>query len=259
MEPNIIVQERYLKEILSEIGFPLIGYTDLKEFADNLNDIKEEDIKSNIANLVIFPAMREFYKWFPLSYIVEYFSEGSFDIDFPDPYIFTVLDARLNTSGFGTRDVTNPFVNNSVYRSMNTSSVYGGRMYGTNYDYDMKQARLYDRMERQSLIDMNAAFRIDVDEQNRNIRGYCNVMGKLVVTWGKYSENFSDIPLARIDEVIKLAKSNLLSFLGKIRGQQQSNLPNAFNYTLFLDNAETYRKEVLDKWKSMTKVVLLRR
>lgn len=257
MQHNVIISDEYFNEILSSIGYPLADLTDLGEFApQNGQPVSAQIVKSNIIDLVIFPAMRSYYKWFPIPYIQEFSVGEGFTIDFPDPEVFTVLDVRLNTAGFGARDTVNPFVNNSIYRAVNSTSSYGGAMWGTKYDYGMKQARIYDRMERASFIDMNKAVRFDVDDQNRTLKGYSNITGKIVITWGKMSENFGKIPYNRIDEVVQLSKANLLDHIGTVRGMQNSTLPNSFNYQLLLDKAKTLRTEVIDKWKNFTKVVI---
>lgn len=261
MNTNISISNQYFQEILSAAGYPLTTLSDLGEFALNGADSstnQESSIRKNILDLVVWPSMREYYKWFPIEYIVEYSAEDSFEVDFPDPDVFCVVDVRLNTAGFGVRDSVNPFVNNSVYRAVNSTSSYGGGMYGTPYDYDMRQARIYDRAERQSIIDTNKAFRANIDPQNRKVKGFSNMMGKLVITWGKLSENFDKIPYNRLDEVIKLCKSNLLDHIGRVRGMQQSNLPNSFNYQLLLDTAKEWRKDVVDKWQKMSKIVIIR-
>lgn len=255
---NLIISDNYIHEILSSIGYPIIKLEDLAELDETAkNGVADPDkVIKNLKELILWPSVREFFKWFPIPYMQEFAAEDSFTLDFPTPETFTVLDVRLNTAGFGVRDSVNPFVNNSVYRAVNNTSSYGGGMWGTPYDYDMRQARLYDRMERQSLIDTNKAVRFDIDEQNRQITGFSNIMGKLVITWGLYSEDFSKIPLNRIDEVIMLSKANLLDHLGNIRGMQVSNTPNTFNYQLFLEKAKEYRSRVMDKWQSMTKVII---
>jgi hypothetical protein len=256
----INVPERYIQEILSEIGYPLIPMSSLKELAssDEQGNLDVSTIRQNFLNLVCWPALREYFKWFPITEIVEYLAEESFSFDFPDPETFTVVDARLNTAGFGVRDSVNPFVNNSVYRAINTTSSYGGGMWGTKYDYDYRQARIYDRMERSSLIDQNKAFRLDVDFSNRKVIGFSNILGKLVLTWGKLSEDFNDVQIQRLPEVIKLAKAYLLRYIGQIRGQSLTSLPNQFNYQLFLDRSKELEESVLTSWKSYSKIIIFR-
>ncbi len=249
------ISQDNLQEILSVVGYPLASLKDL-EFGDE--KATDQEKLNNIKQLIIWPSLREYFKWFPLLNIVEYMAEDSIILDFPTPETFTVVDARLNTAGFGVKDSVNPFVNNSVYRAVNTTSSYGGGMYGTKYDYDMRISRLYDRMERQSLISTNKAFRLDIDFENRKVVGFSNIMGKLVVSWGCYSEDFNEVPFKRVSEVIKLSQAYLLRYLGNLRGQQISNLPNTFNFSMFLEKADDLEKKVLNKWEKYPKIVVLR-
>ena len=251
----ITISKEYQNEILMAVGYPLIKIEDIQELGMINDKITPEE---NFKQLIVWPAMREFFKWFPIKNIQEYMSEESFSFDFPTEETFTVIYATLNTAGVGVRDAANPFVNNSVYRAINTTSSYGGGMWGTKYDYGMREARLYDRMERQSLIDTNKVFRIDVDPVNRVAFGFSNILGKLVIEWGEYSTNFYKIPFQRVSEVIDLAKSNLLQFLGMLRSQQNTGLPTSFNYQSFITEASRLREEVINKWKNFSKLSMMR-
>jgi hypothetical protein len=131
-------------------------------------------------------------------------------------------------------------------------------MWGTKYDYDYRQARLYDRAERQSLISTNSAFRLDIDYTNRVVTGFSNILGKLVITWGEFSEDFQKVPFYRLNEVIDLAKAYTLRHLGMIRSQQTSNLPNQFNPQVFLDRAKELQDKIIGKWQKFTKITIIK-
>jgi hypothetical protein len=244
----IIISQEKINEILSVIGYPVLSLSDIKELGS------EEQFKQNI----VWPSLRTFFQWFPIVENEEYQISGQFDIDFPDSNTFTVVDSRLNTAGFVARDSNNPFLNNSIYRSVTSSTGYGGGQYGTMNDYDMAQVRIYQRMERQSNIDLNKAFKVDVDLSNKKVSGFTNVTGRLIIKWGKYSEDFSKVPLRWESDVINLCKSKLLINLAMIRGQMTANIPSNFNYQLFLDEGKRIETEVLKRFKSISKVVLLR-
>jgi hypothetical protein len=242
------IPESIRNQILSVIGYPLVTL-------DNLEEIGSVD---NFNEVIMTPTMREYFKWFPLINYQEYQISSYFSIDFPTATTFTVYQSRINTAGFVAKDSNNPFLNNSIYRTVTGSTGYGGGQYGTLNDYGTISARVMERMERQSSIDTNKAFRVDIDEANRKISGFTNVVGKLGVMWGYYSFDWKDIPYRWNDDVIRLAQSKLLFHLGMLRGQQNSNLPNQFNYQLQLDMAKKFEDEVIKKFKEMTKTVLIR-
>jgi hypothetical protein len=242
---DITISDEMYNEIFAVAGYPIITASDLEISADN------------IKSLLIWPAMREYFKFFPIQTEAQQtISTSPFEVDFPNTTTFGVLDARLSTARYTGLGVTNnPFIN------AQNIAISGGRRtgkYGTRYSYDFHLVRIIEDMERQSIIDTRKAFRVKVDLNNRKLKGYTNVTGKLIIVWADYSTDFSKIPFSKIDEVQKLAKANILDYLGSIRGQQNTDVPNQFNYSMFLDKAEDLREEVLDKWKRQTKVVLIR-
>jgi hypothetical protein len=245
---NIIISQQKVNEILSEIGFPIIPLEATE--IQNMNNFK---------NLIVWPSMREYFKWFPVINLQEKDVSSEFSIDFPNPQTFGVAEAHLNTAGFIARDSTNPFVNNSIYRSVTSYTGWGGGQYGTVNDYDARVSRFYDRMERASVISNNKAFRLDLDVQNRVLRGFTNVTGRLIIQWIEYREDFGKIPIQREAEVIDYAKAKLLRYIGMIRGQQVGGIGNAgFNFQLLLDRADKLDGPVLKKWKAFSKVIVNR-
>jgi hypothetical protein len=244
----IIIPESTISEIATEIGYPVIPI-----------EKTEIQTKDQLKNLIIWPSMREFFTWFPKINEQEYQVTSNFDISFPNPETFTVANVRMNTAGFIARDATNPFVNNSIYRSVTSYTGWGGGQYGTVNDYEARISRFYDRLERASVINYNAAIKYDCDDLNRKITGFTNVTGRMIVRWCEYSEDWNRIPFQRQEEVIKYAKSRLLRYVGQIRGQQNTGIAQtAFNFQLQLDRAKELEEQSITKWKKFTKVVLLR-
>jgi len=242
--PDITIDRDTLDEIMVATGFPVITMDDL--------EMTELDIR----RLLIWPALRTFFRWFPLRVENQYdLNIADYSFDFPRPETYGVLDARLTTARTRAGAITaNPFIN---AQNVSITQKYQG-VYGTPYNYDMTLTRQFEVIERQSIIDMRKAFRVHVDNQNRKIYGYSNINGKFSVAWADYGTDFSQVPFDKLDDVINLAASHILRAFGRLRGQQNSDTPNSFNYTEFIDEADRLRDEVLDKWRSYTKPVLLR-
>jgi len=242
---SITIDSDTFNEIMLVTGYPIITTSDL--------NLTEEQIKQ----LLIWPAMRIYFNFFPKRIENQYtVGTSTFSIDFPRATTFGVLDARLSTARFSGLGVTNnPFIN------AQNIAVSGGRRigkYGTENNYDFNLVRILERSERQSIIDSRKAFKVRVNETDRTLSGYSNITGKLAVIWADYSEDWDDIVFSKIEDVKKLAQANILEYFGTLRGQQNSDVPNSFNYDLFLDKARDLKDEVMEKFKAYSKVILLR-
>lgn len=243
----INIDEQYFNEIITVIGYPVITVN------DNESDI--ELSKKQIEELVLLPAIREYYNWFPYVVMEEQQISGGFEIDFPDDETIGVIQASLNTNIFGASSLYptgNPIINAAYYTYNQAMSKYGP------YDYNSKGALWQMRAEQQTTIEMMKAFRFNVDKHTRKVRGYSNMASRLLISWAKYSENFDDIPQIRIPEVIKFCQSKLLETIGNIRSMQNSESPNSFNYEQMLTRAKELKAESLDLWKLKTKICVMK-
>lgn len=230
------------QEILSELGFPVVSQ-DILEFS-----------RDHIEDVFIFPAMREYFSWFPLKLVQSVRITGDFTLDFPDEFTYGVIDARISTGGEGAASGS-PFLNEIMIKQR---SGYGGGMYGTPYDYGFTEARYMERSLQQAQMNTQRVKRLDIDEGNRTVTGYSNVSGELIITWAKYSDDFATIPFRRKTEVINLAKANVLRGFAMLRGQFSSDINVDFNADVFSRRADELYEKTMNKWKRMTKVVISR-
>jgi hypothetical protein len=228
-------------EILSSIGYPVVTEENL-EFQ-----------KADIEKYFIYPALREFFIWFPIKEVQSQMVTSSFDIDFPDEYTFGIIDARINTSVTSGGATTSPFMN-EINFSMNKSS----KMYGTNNDYGVQESKYYERAYKQAEAAYIRAQRISVDDVNRTVSGYTNISGELIITWAKYSENFSNVPFKKKNEVMDLAKSRVMRGFSMLRNQLDSDTGVSFNTQDLMSRAEDLERKVLEKWQSISKIVVIR-
>lgn len=243
---NVFIDSDYINEIISILGYPLLNLDD-----DDF-ELDEDDIKS----LVVVPTLREFYRWFPIPTYNEYTIAGSFSIDFPTDDIFNVIDARLNANAISGVQSSNPFVNSFNYS--NNYSVQGYNKFGTPYSYGYENANILEKSLQYTKMNVDKAFKCKVNLFSRKLEGYTNRSGILSITWAGYSWDFSSIPFERINEVIMLCQVNLLDKIISIRKQQNSDLPTDFDSSYFEKIRDEYKVEVLDKWRKLSKVVVLR-
>lgn len=241
---TIVIDKSYIQEILSIVGYPVLD-TDNDDF-----ELSEEQIKT----LIIKPALREYFKFFPITQEAYYDVYNTFAIDFADSLTFGAVDVRFNTQGmFFLNPTGNPMVDARFWWGSNYNP-YGN----ATYDYDLRYAYMKERVTNQSMIDSTKAARFIVNQNSRRVEGYSNTPGKLNIIWAKYSNDFNAVPFARINEVLDLCKANLLERLVMMRGQLISGLPNSFNISLFETKAKELKGEVFETWKNFTKVIILK-
>lgn len=235
----LTINQNHYDEILTEVGYPII--------TPNLLELTENQIK----NLLIWPALREFFKWFPITSEQQIQASSTFEVDFPNSTTFGVVDVRLTTSAYRGSGVTaNPLINET-----NIKVSRGGR-YGTRNNYEHAVAMYTEKLERISAIEYQKVFRVRTD--NRKVYGYTNTLGVISIIWADYSEDFNDVPFEHISEVIKLAGANILRYLGMLRNQDTSDLPNEMSGDEFISRADELEETIIDEWKKHTKVVITR-
>ncbi len=236
------INDKDYYEILSEIGYPVVTEDDL------------EFTKTQIQDYFIEPALREFFIWFPKKLTQNQYITSTFEVDFPNEDVYGLLDARINTSVTAEGATASPFINQLNFRTGGFSS----NMYGTRNDYGVNEAKYLEKALNQSQQAYVRAQRIDVDEINRAVSGYTNVSGELLLIWAQKSDNFSEVPFRRKTEVIELAKSKVLKGFAMLRSQLDSDVGVSFNSQDFMSRADDLEEKVLRKWKSMSKVAIIR-
>jgi len=231
------ISEFDLKEIASAVGYPAVPL--------ELLELSEDAIK----NYSIMPTLRLYYRAFPIVERQALYVTGEFGVPFPDEWVFGVKDARISVAGrTGVKATMNPFINATFIRSSNTK-------YSTDYrDYN---SSLIEMVGAKTAIDTFSAKKIHVDAQNREVTGYSNSQGELIIEWAKYSDDFEDIPFIQKSEVIAVCQGALCEHLNIIRGQAMANQGVDFNDNVFAQKIDR-ANEIKDKWLNRTKVVILR-
>lgn len=244
---KIFITEEMLDEIVSEIGIPIFDWED--------TPYDKEYVKDKF----IWKAMREYYRYFPIQNIEEYYISSNFELPFPNEATFNILDARLNTNAPSSG---NTMVGTTIKERMlsvaGTGSSSGIGMYGTPYDFGMKETYHTTRAEYNALKNSNSAFRVKVDSNNRVVKGYTNIPGRISIIWAEYSDDYSTIPFEKIEDVHNLARSNIMRAWGHLVKLQSSSTENDLDGDYLIDRADELRTEVIDRWNAITKVVIRR-
>lgn len=227
--------------ILKAVGYPVVKEQDL------------EYTKAEIIELIIEPIVETYYAWFPYRKIEsKQVGVGDFEFAFPDKDVFGVEDIRFNPNMDGHGRTNSPFVNAINY------SIANHYQYGTRYDYGTEAASYmedsYDRTKMNNL----RAIRFDIDSNARVVRGYSNDVGEIVITWKVMSYDFANIPIERRKEVIELCQAELMRSVAMIRSQIDDGSGTTLNTADFNSRADALEEKVWTKWKSMSRVVILR-
>ena len=228
--------------ILTAAGYPIIKKKDLSL------------TKADILQYIVEPCVRQYYSWFPIQNIKSYMiSASEFQFPFPDEDTFGVVDIRLNPYNTDYARSSSPFLNAINYHQGDV------RKYGTRYDYGMTEANISKRAWDIARASYLRATRYEVDQNNRIVRGYSNDIGELIITWAEMSDDFNKIPWNRKEEVINLCQSALLRFLVTLRSQMDiEGVGSNFDNSELSDRADALEEKVMNKWKGLSKVVVLR-
>lgn len=251
----VIIDDDELENILFEVGVPFITLSEL-EFG------REQILKN-----AVLPAMKEYFKWFPIIEIETFpmGAGGRFDIDIP-AYAYTAQRVYL-VPGFGL-DVNsqNPF-----YRSWAQSNTgFGmGTSFGNPHDRSLRGRKRYqdiqgfntyilEKAARQGAINYGKRTRIRVNIQKGKVTGFLNQIGSLEVEWAVSSNDWQDIPFNRRLEARDLAKAYILRGLAMLRAQAPKDTPGVVDVSNFMERAKELETPVIENWRSATKAVLLR-
>lgn len=243
---DIILPDDIFNQMITCMGYPFIKEEDL--------EINFDDIKKNI----ISQAFHTYFIWYPLTSDPDNRDvTGAFTINFPQDNVFSVVDVRINTARLGYGPYGNALVDERFIRNSGTYG-FGGK-YGTSNDYGFTAANITNRFEKQSVLEVNKAFRWHVNEQRRVVTGFTNTLSTLSISWASWSNDWNNIGYSQQRDVIKLSQAYILRFFGELR--TMDNIPDApieLNGQILIDRADKLEEDVLTKWKNRASPIIMR-
>jgi len=254
MSNTIQIPDEIFTQIMTVMGAPFVT------IAPSGSDVKGYDLElttDQIKEFIFKPAIREYYRWFPIETYTTQSVSGPFSFEFPDSYTFSVKDLRLTTNLMNYGPTGNALVDERFIQS--SGGLYGRGMYGTRNDYGMATARISRRVEMQSFIDKNKTFKWNVIENQKRVVGFSNVAGTVAITWASWSDNWDYVAFSQQQDVIKLCQGKTLEFFGNLRSLD--NVPDApieLSGNLLLERGEKLITEVYDKWHNFTVAIINR-
>jgi hypothetical protein len=243
---GVDISEDELNIILTDLGVPFIRMDEL------------EYSRPQILDLMIKPALEEYFKWFPRVEIVSYplSTANRVEKEFPTGAYDVVHVTVTQGFGGGAQNVLLRYFDEVVWNSQSPmmGSSGGGRRAPRSTGQDWGSMML-DRAVRQGLI--NYGTRIQHHVVNKNgkkfLTAYCNKLGTLQVHYAMRSYKWEDSEFARRPELRELARAHVLRAFGAIRAQAKADIPGAVDYSEWERKSFDLREKVITEWKSIAK------
>ena len=247
----IISDDDYVR-ILKDIGMPFI------------KDEELEFTREEILKFGVYPAMMEYFKWYPIIEVETFpMNSPSFSIPIP-PDAFTAVRAYVD-NGYPVGAIGNPL--NRYFDELlvsgpqgiyPVSSSYANRRKGY-FDVGSYSTYVMERAVRQGMMNYSTRTRIRVRVQAGHVVGYSTKRGVLEIEWGKMSNNWTDIPFTRQREVRDLASAYILRMFGMLRSQARADdIQGTVDYQLFKEEADKLEEKIITLWQDSTKGVVIR-
>jgi len=250
---DIKIPKDIFDQILSVVGCPFVTYApDNEDPKDYDLEINEEQIK----NIIMTQCFKEYFKWFPIETYDKVSVSGTFEVAFPNNYVFSAKDVRINTKASYYEVTSNPLINSQF---MYNAGSYGTRSYGTRYDYGYTSANIIKNVEMQSRVDRRKAFKWQVLKNQRKIVGFSNIAGMVEITWASYCLDWDFVAFEQQLDLIQLCQGKLLDYIGHIRKQiDVPDVPIELDGQVMIDEGKDLITGVYDKWKKFTVPIIFR-
>ncbi|HZJ68854.1 MAG TPA: hypothetical protein VFD28_02470 [Candidatus Eisenbacteria bacterium] len=252
----ITIPDSTFGQILSVLGYPFV--TVAPDSAENTKGYDLELSSKQIKDLIIEPALQEYYRWFPIETYTTQSISSEFEIPFPNEDVFSVKDVRLSGygSGYGGGYTGNALIDTQRITSMGRT---GRGMYGTRNDYGFSSARISVRSENQSAVESRRAFKWRVLENQRKVVGFSNVVGTLEITWAARSSSWEYVAFSQQSDVVKLCQGKVLEYFGRLRQQLIApDSPAELNGEILIERSKELLEQVYEKWKNFSVPIIMR-
>lgn len=249
-EDEVRISDADYQEIMSCLGAPFI-----QEEALEYN-------RTQISNLAIKPALREFFHWIPpIKSEVVQVTRSQQKVPMP-PDVYGVAGLSLQQNGMNAMgDTTSPF----AYAW--EQSYYGGN--GINVGLGLMNTSIkgvatngitqsiQSRALAQAMI--NYTRRIHYEGPYEETDGskyiviYSNTQGAFNIWWARHSMDFNDVPFVRKTEAIDLSKAKVKQLFGEIRRQSKADIPGLVDYKYLIEEGKALWDETVKKLMDIVK------
>lgn len=262
LESSILtISDQELEIIMRETGVPFITFEEL-EFPRN-----------KIVNNMVWPALQEYYKYFPIikRQVVNQptLNGGTFEIEMPEK-AYGVVRAQILQGIGGPSSGGNPmhfFANEIAWWGSGgglggTSPIRYNTGQGTGYaNLQGFNTMALDRAARQGIINYATRVHTHIEKKTdgkKYLIGHCNRTGQLDIFWAMVSHDWDDVEFERLGEVRSLSAAYILRALGMLRSQVKTDIPGAMSFDSFINRAKELEDKVLTFWSEKPYAIAIR-
>lgn len=243
---EVQISDGELKIILAEVGVPFISYDEL------------EYSRQTIIDVMIKPALQEYFKWFPKVEVVTYpiSTTSAVEHEFPTG-AYDVIHVGIN-QGLAQGSTSNILLRYFDEVIWGANSPYTGHMGGRNSPHTRTGdwgSMMMDRAARQSMINYATRVHHRVISKNgkKYLSCYTNKLGHLQVHYAMQSLDWNEISFARLPEARRLATAYVLRNLGMLRSQGKADIPGTADYSTWASRGDEIYKEVISEWQELVR------
>lgn len=242
-----VIDKQYLNQIKSVIGYPKTE-----------NIILTDD---EITEICVGPALKDYFRKFPLVVDQSFTMIGETTIDFPDDQTYGIVDIRACDVGGVLPGQGGSFWDVLAYQQIagasfkKYSGAYGIKGYNPSNLIETKE--LY-RMKLRSYQNTYTTIKFHIYPNDKKVVIYFSVTSVANISWAKFSNDFGDVLYQHINEVLDLAKANILLHLADSGSMlTDTQLETTINSDALKDRAEKLRDGVMTKWNDIPSIVYL--
>lgn len=242
---TVNIPEDEFRTIITDLGAPFIRIDEL------------EYTQQEIIDLMVRPALEEYFKWFPKILIMNYpiTTSNVVEIEFPTQ-AYDVVHVAVNQGiASGSSNILLRYFDEVVWTAQSPMMGHvGGRKAPRTLTQDFGSMML-DRAVRQGMINYGTRVHHDIVKRDgkKFLRAYSNKMGNLQVHFALYTLDWNDVEFARRPELRELVRAYILRAFGSLRSQAKADIPGAVDYSEWINRAEEIRARVIDEWKDLVK------
>ncbi len=242
---TVSISESEFNTIMTDLGAPFIRVDEL------------EYTQQEIIDLMIKPALEEYFKWFPKVFIVNYpiTTSNVVEREFPEGAYDVVHVGVTQGITNGSSNILLRYFDEVVWTAQSPMLGHvGGRKAPRSLTQDFG-SMMMDRAVRQGMINYGTRIHHDTYRKDgkRYVRAYSNKMGTMQIHFAMHTLDWEDVEYARKPEARELARAYILRAFGSLRSQAKADIPGAVDYSEWVQKSNDMRKNVIDEWKDLVK------
>lgn len=232
--------------ICTDIGAPFIRFDEL------------EYTQQQVLDLMIKPALQEYFKYFPKVEIANYPINTSNVVEYEFPTgAYDVVHVGVNqgiTQG-ASSNILLRYFDEVVWNAQSPSMGNVGGLSSPRTRMTDFGSMMMDRAVRQGMINYSTRVHHDVVLRNgkKFIRVYSNKAGNIQIHFAMQTLDWQDTEFARRPELRELCRANILRAFGSLRAQAKSDIPGTVDYSKWIEDAKSIKEAVLKDWQELVK------